>query len=230
MPHNDDAKVTGVVKSWADKACAEEAQRMVEVLRPLIEPLQQAIGPDSEVLLHNLTTPSNSVAAIAGTLSGRAVGAPVTDLGLRDLVSDAPPTNHIGYRLEMPGGIICKASTIFLNGNSARPVVALCINVDIRAVKAARDVLDRLVGVLGGAADPIENAYADVSTLSEGMLAQAIESVGIPLEEMSKVHKINVVRELDQRGFFLIREAAELAGNALGVSRFTIYNYLAEAR
>jgi predicted transcriptional regulator YheO len=43
---------------------------------------------------------------------------------------------------------------------------------------------------------------------------------------MRKEHKVQVVAELERRGFFLIKQAAETAANALGVTRFTIYNYL----
>jgi predicted transcriptional regulator YheO len=45
---------------------------------------------------------------------------------------------------------------------------------------------------------------------------------------MRKEHKMQVVSELDRRGFFLIKQAAETAATALGVTRFTIYNYLNE--
>ena len=45
---------------------------------------------------------------------------------------------------------------------------------------------------------------------------------------MRKEHKVEVVAELDRRGFFLIKQAAETAAAALGVTRFTIYNYLNE--
>jgi predicted transcriptional regulator YheO len=45
---------------------------------------------------------------------------------------------------------------------------------------------------------------------------------------MQKRHKLAVVDELKQRGFFLIRDSVEFAANALQVTRFTIYNYLNE--
>ncbi|MGX9899123.1 helix-turn-helix domain-containing protein [Arthrobacter sp. SA17] len=45
---------------------------------------------------------------------------------------------------------------------------------------------------------------------------------------MRKEHKVQVVAELERRGFFLVKQAAETAAIALGVTRFTIYNYLNE--
>lgn len=49
-----------------------------------------------------------------------------------------------------------------------------------------------------------------------------------PVHLMKKTHKIEVVRELDSRGFFTIREAVDLVAQRLKVSRFTVYNYLKE--
>ena len=45
---------------------------------------------------------------------------------------------------------------------------------------------------------------------------------------MRKAHKVDAVRSLKRRGFFMLRDAVEMAARALGVTRFTIYNYLNE--
>ena len=45
---------------------------------------------------------------------------------------------------------------------------------------------------------------------------------------MQKRHKIAVVNDLKDRGFFMLKESVEMAAQALQVTRFTIYNYLNE--
>jgi predicted transcriptional regulator YheO len=57
----------------------------------------------------------------------------------------------------------------------------------------------------------------------------AEDAVGVPVGEMSRSQKQRVVRYLDGRGAFLIKKAVEDVAARLGVSRFTIYNYLDEA-
>src|ERR1700755_98790 len=99
---------------WATGSYAAEAARGVEAYRPLVEPLAAAVGPGVEVVLHDLSKLPNSVVAIAGGLSGRAVRAPATALALRLLMQDDPPDSIVGYRTELPGGIVCRSSTIFL--------------------------------------------------------------------------------------------------------------------
>jgi hypothetical protein len=47
-----------------------------------------------------------------------------------------------------------------------------------------------------------------------------------PLAELGRKEKQNVVRILEERGAFALRHGVETVASALGVSRFTVYNYL----
>ncbi|WP_328912712.1 MULTISPECIES: helix-turn-helix domain-containing protein [unclassified Streptomyces] len=47
-----------------------------------------------------------------------------------------------------------------------------------------------------------------------------------PLAELSRKEKQTVVRVLEERGAFEVRHGVETVAAALGVSRFTVYNYL----
>ncbi|WP_046506355.1 helix-turn-helix domain-containing protein [Streptomyces odonnellii] len=49
---------------------------------------------------------------------------------------------------------------------------------------------------------------------------------GMPLAELDRRTKQSVVRILEARGAFSMRHGVETVASALGVSRFTVYNYL----
>lgn len=49
---------------------------------------------------------------------------------------------------------------------------------------------------------------------------------GMPLSELDRKAKQSVVRTLEARGAFSVRHGVETVASALGVSRFTVYNYL----
>ncbi|MER5965029.1 helix-turn-helix domain-containing protein [Streptomyces sp. NPDC002057] len=49
---------------------------------------------------------------------------------------------------------------------------------------------------------------------------------GMPLAELDRRTKQEVVRLLEARGAFSVRHGVETVAGALGVSRFTVYNYL----
>ncbi|MCF3182225.1 helix-turn-helix domain-containing protein [Streptomyces polychromogenes] len=49
---------------------------------------------------------------------------------------------------------------------------------------------------------------------------------GMPLAQLDRKSKQDVVRILEARGAFSVRHGVETVAGALGVSRFTVYNYL----
>lgn len=65
--------------------------------------------------------------------------------------------------------------------------------------------------------------------LSESLdhiLAALERRYGMPLAELDRKSKQSVVRILEGRGAFSVRHGVETVATALGVSRFTVYNYL----
>lgn len=58
------------------------------------------------------------------------------------------------------------------------------------------------------------------------LLQSVASELGGPLDQLSRPLKQRAVRILDERGAFTYRKSAEVVAEALGVSRFTVYNYL----
>ncbi len=58
------------------------------------------------------------------------------------------------------------------------------------------------------------------------LLAMAEADLGVPLDQLPREMKQSVVARLDAQGAFVIRRAVEEVADRMGVSRFTIYNYL----
>ncbi|MFF0189709.1 helix-turn-helix domain-containing protein [Streptomyces sp. NPDC005244] len=101
-----------------------------------------------------------------------------------------------------------------------------------------------LVDAMGGEILPPEQAGADDVVLSwEGadvvavrlpQLADSLDHIlaalerkqGKPLADLDRRAKQEVVRILEARGAFSVRHGVETVAGALGVSRFTVYNYL----
>ncbi|MET9245945.1 PAS domain-containing protein [Nonomuraea sp. NPDC003709] len=211
------------------------AALVVELLGPVIPALAQAMGPKTEAVLHNLTTMPNTIAAIGGTLTGRDIGGPPTDLGLRTF--KAGWTEHlIGYRSETADGLVMRSSSIFFHAPSGKSVVCLCVNTDIGDLKRAEEILHAMTALAPGAGPmldtppgrPAETFPVSLESLGEGILDNAINGAGVPVDLMKKSHKVAVVEDLNKRGFFTLRGAVDQAAQRLNVSRFTIYNYLNE--
>ncbi len=58
------------------------------------------------------------------------------------------------------------------------------------------------------------------------MITTVETQLGAPLADLSREDKQRAVRLLDEQGAFRLRKAVEQVADALGVSRFTVYNYL----
>jgi len=58
------------------------------------------------------------------------------------------------------------------------------------------------------------------------MIAAVEVELGTRLAQLSREDKQRAVRLLDDRGAFQLRRSVEEVADALGVSRFTVYNYL----
>ncbi|MEV6279016.1 helix-turn-helix domain-containing protein [Nocardia sp. NPDC051832] len=75
-------------------------------------------------------------------------------------------------------------------------------------------------------------AAADPTT--EGGLARLLDAVaaelGSSLTDLKRADKQRAVRLLEERGAFSYRKSAETVAEALGVTRFTVYNYLNRTR
>lgn len=46
----------------------------------------------------------------------------------------------------------------------------------------------------------------------------------------TKKEKVEIVRQMQKKGLFIVRGGVEMAARVLGVSRYTVYNYLDEIK
>lgn len=211
----------------------DHAARLVELMSPIIEPLSRALAPRTEVVLHNLTKMPGTIAAIGGGLTGRSIGGPATDLGLKTF-SSGWNEHLIGYRTETNDGLPMRSSSLFFSAPSGRAVVCLCLNTDVSEIVRANELLRSLSAIttidpsLRAETQSAEKFPTSVDDLAHGILTEAVNEVGVEVMAMKKRHKVDVVRILRDRGFFAMRESVPIAAQHLGVGRHTIYNYINE--
>lgn len=247
----------GAVGAAADGEADGDADReaVFAVLSQLVGPLGRSLPGPVEIVLHDLAALPNSIVAIEGDVTGRRPGDPATDRLLETAASGSFET-RTGYRTTSPSGRSLLSTTIVIRDAAGRPAAALCINRDVTDWQiigsAARSILGENEAGLGsggsggvgqnernaqdersgaaalGSADGGEAFVHDVDELAAAVLRQAVAEQDVPVSLMRKAHKVEAVRSLKRRGFFMLRDAVEMAAQALGVTRFTIYNYLNE--
>jgi hypothetical protein len=106
---------------------------------------------------------------------------------------------------------------------------SLCIEVDLDAVAAAGRVVSSLLPK-GPETDAAAGAFTHVDQAIHELIQMAEAQLQLPISRMSRAQKQQVVRFLDERGAFNVRKSVETVADVLGVSRFTVYNYLDSSR
>ncbi|MFM9614452.1 transcriptional regulator [Streptomyces sp. V2] len=75
-------------------------------------------------------------------------------------------------------------------------------------------------------ADAVAVRLPQLADSLDHILAAMERKLGKPLADLDRKAKQEIVRTLEARGAFAVRHGVETVASALGVSRFTVYNYL----
>ena len=201
---------------------------LVSTLATLANGLVETFGSSLEIAVHDFALLPNSIVAIAGNVTGRSVGGPMTNLGFKQIrmgITD----DIINYRSSAPDGRPLKCSTMLIRNEKGEPVGSFCINMDLTEFDIARTAIDRICNVKS--ANVSEEVFAkDISEVLDECLDWALEEVGVPVQLMQKEHKLMVVEHLYDRGVFQIRGGVSQVARILRTSKSTVYNYLEEVK
>lgn len=222
----------------------------------LVEFLGKALGPDYEVVLHDLSSKDFAIAAIAnGHISGRKVGGPLTDAALRMLSSRAYETDDFlsNYRGIAPNGHVLRSSTMFIRDEEDHPMGLLCINFDDWRYK---ELTEKLLSIIhpesyldqhpaytqplmqkteetsapqeNTAAPITENFSMDIPALMQKIFDDATVSLETPVDRLNQFERREIVEQLNEQGLFQLKGAVSFVARKFSCSNATIYRYLSE--
>lgn len=200
---------------------------------PLVDFLADMLGGDAEVVLQDVSDFHNSVVTIRNNhISGRALGAPATNLVLKVMSGNYTDKNYVvNYRGISAAGKIVKSSTYFIRDDQNQVVGMLCINIDVDKFVQLKNYLDDFLKL---PEELHEKTTERFSNSAEELAVDSIESVmeesGILPERMSQQEKIEIVKKLSSNGVFLVKGSVSKVAAILKVSDATIYRYLSKIK
>ncbi|HVZ43909.1 MAG TPA: PAS domain-containing protein [Ramlibacter sp.] len=219
-----------------------EREAILAALDCIVPMLGAMAGEHVEVVLHDLTHPENSVLRIAnGHVTGRSPGSPVlagpgNDKALAILAEgmvDALPAGHVSvfpYPTITRDGRNLTSGTVMFRDSLGRTFAALCLNADLQGVEAAHALLSRMLPSKAIATTQAKVDAPDMEALMHDIIEQAVRRYGKPVARMNKEEKTAAVESMFERGLFIVKGGVEKAAAALGVTRFTVYNYLDDVK
>lgn len=205
----------------------------LNLLSDIAKCIAMQFGENCEVVLHDLTLPYNKtiVAIWNGHVTGRKVGDGGTNAGLKILKGSSSPEDQYHYINTTPDGKILRTSSKYFRDEYGKVNGSLCINWDITDMVRFENTLHILTSPENEPSHNFSEYFiGNVDDLLEKMMNESIAKVGKPIESLTKEEKVSIVQALDQKGFFLIKKSAEKLADFLGLSRYSIYNYLNESK
>ena len=206
-----------------------ERERIFTQLRQIGDSIVAMFGKNCETCIHDLTDLHHSLIHINGTVTGREIGAPATDLLVKLLKSaKGKPEDLHNYRTVSGDGRTLKSSTIFIPDSSGRPIFAFCINFDTTEYFNATQALQQFLSAEQNEppADSSETFAQSPSETIEALFRQAVLELGKQPATMSTEEKTDLVEILERNGALQFKGAVEQIALLAGVSKYTIYNYL----
>jgi len=218
-------------------------QAMLQQYTALVDFLGRTLGPDYEIVLQDLGKKKPSVAAIAnGHVSGRTVGAPLTNTAMQIITDHAYETqsSQINYRGLSASGKLLRCSTFFIKDEHGALSGLLCINFDDSRYRelservftlchpdeyAERNIAISAVPMSLEDNEP-EAFYSSIASAAEDALQSVMNSASIPTDRLTQEEKMEIVGLLNQKGVFMLKGAVTEVAERLSCSPASIYRYL----
>jgi predicted transcriptional regulator YheO len=197
----------------------------------LVDFIAEAVGPNSEVVLHDTGDLERSLLAIRnGSLPGREEGSRMPEFA-RGILNEGERTgkqfisNYLGK--SYGGGKFLKSSAFFIRDDSNEIIGMLGINTDLSALSEAHRILGQMLGV-SGVDDGSESGGGRISIRETvlSVIERVIGTYGADPARMTTEEKKDVVDALNAHGVFLLKGIVSEVASRLDVSEQTIYRYL----
>ena len=206
----------------------KEQDRIFQQLQQMAEAVVTMFGKNCEACIHDLQDLHCSLVYISGSVTGRNIGAPATDLLVKTLKNSEYLEDMHNYRTTSGDGRTLKSSTIFVKDSQNKPLFAFCINYDTTDFfNASQALFPFLIHDENGNSQNVPETFSrSANETIEALFEQAVLEVGKQPATMSTDEKITLVEILKNNGAFQFKSAVEQIALLIGVSKYTIYNYL----
>ena len=205
----------------------------LQFLFQLAKGITRQFGPNCVVVVHDLDSndPNSSIVAIEnGHVTGRKVGDGPSHVVLEALRSGRENlTDHLSYLTRTKDGKILKSSTIYVRDDDGEAIGIFAINYDITLMLAMEENLKQFTATDQDQREP-ERISRNVGDLLDELIEQSVKIVGKPVALMTKEDKVKAIQFLNETGAFLITKSGDKVCRFFGISKYTLYSYIDEAK
>ena len=203
-----------------------EKEKLFPLLGRIADAIVHTFGQHAEVAVHDMADPNKSLVYIAGNVTGRSTGSPITNFGLKLLSLQEKGEDVFGYQTKYKDDSVV-SSTVCIKGDDNKIIGFLCINFDITQLIQVRE---SITGYGLQHSDLFENRGASLADLTLNTIESTINDVLAEMKKdprlMTAKDRLAFIKRLNDHKFFSMKGAVMEVASVLRVSRYTIYNYL----
>jgi predicted transcriptional regulator YheO len=209
-----------------------ENEYLFSQLKIIADSIALTFGINCEVVVHDFKDMSSSIVYIAGNITKRKVGGPITDLIFKAFREHGDKVqNMYNYTTRTKDGKILKSSTIFLRNSDNKVIGCLCINIDMSHFINLKLILDNIIGFKEVyELSNIENFATSTDETIEAISMDVAKKYAKTPDNMNKAERLDFLRSLDEKGVFVLKGSVDKIAKILGISKYTVYSYLQEIK
>jgi predicted transcriptional regulator YheO len=205
--------------------------KLLNQFKSIADGIAATYGKKCEVVVHDFTNLDASIVHIAGNVTGRSIGAPTTDVLLKLIREGDTDKNVLNYKTTTHSGKVIKSSAIFIHDENGEAIGCLGINLDVTDFIVMDNILQDFLTFNNEDKDENQDIFVgEINQVFEKLIKKHIDEFGKPVSYMSKEDKLTIIQKFDKSGVFLVKGGVDRVAQELGVSRFTVYNYIGELK
>ena len=200
-----------------------DEEGFMNFLNTMAYTISEMFGKKCEVVVSDLDNPNESVLFIYnGHVTGRDVGDSLTTTK-DELVNKSPNGLSLNYKKAYKKNKKeIKSSTIVMNAYGRR--LSFCINYDCDELYFISNSLKNFLSM----GEEIYKQIDEDESLLEPKFSELLGELEKPFSKMNKRERVDFIRILKEKGVFTVQKSIPYVSKKLGISRYTIYNYLNE--
>ena len=183
-------------------------------------------GEQCETIVHEMDGQKvKNLAIYNGHVSGRTTGSTLSIYGRDTMMDEEDPKvnldlDYVNQMVITSSGKTMKSSTFHFRGEDYH--FALGINYDISVMSQMSRIMDGLLRTDA----TLQTSLFGTGNSMEEVFESCSEMVKRPFSQMQKADRLTLVSILKEKGFFQMQRSVPYAAERLGVTKYTIYNYL----
>jgi len=206
-----------------------ERENLFRALTQIADAIVETFPRAFEVVIHDLSQPHKSIRHIVGDVTKRRAGGPVTDLVVKALQLEGENIrDRHNYRTTNKDGRTLKSTSVFIRDGTGAVAAAFCINFDMTdflSLVHALEIFTTTANTPSGAGK-VETFATSIGETIVALFEQEAVKIGKQAAYMTTDEKKRLVKGLKESGVFQIRGGVDQVAHLLGITRYTVYNYL----